>query len=316
MNREIARAGGVWRGREGAGRPTVVRPVRATVGRSEDGEVAAVAGRSATSSVALSPATLLGTHRLDLFGTTTTMDSSRDYQRAAPSSSTMQPLTHAALAGNQPPSPSRHPSAGLWSVLPATGHSDDGDDDHHHPQPPQLPPQPAPRHRTAREHYFGLNPSPRPSRFRAAVRRVVTDISFRIGERIGRAIGEHVVAARNEAAAESERRGAAAAASHGGPTVSAIPPQGREATRLERSRGRSRRRNSEQERDGRDARARHRQGRHGGPRGHEQTATNYEARRGRSRRRRSPDLRREDRVEPSSGRASRRRRREHRRSTS
>lgn len=82
------------------------------------------------------------------------------------------PVRRAASA-NQPPTPRQ---VAMWSVLGTTGHSDDGTHQHRT------------QHRTARERYYGLNPSPRRSSFRRAVRRVVTDFAFRLGERIGRRI--------------------------------------------------------------------------------------------------------------------------------
>lgn len=88
------------------------------------------------------------------------------------------PRRRRAALANDPPRPLQD---ALWSVLGATGHSDD-DDSGAGLTTTQL--------RTARERYSGgRNPSPRRSRFRRAVRRVVTDLSFRIGESIGRVIG-------------------------------------------------------------------------------------------------------------------------------
>ncbi|KAH8909641.1 hypothetical protein BR93DRAFT_924622, partial [Coniochaeta sp. PMI_546] len=235
-------------------------------------------------------------------------------QRAASSfhrSNAMQPPAHQPSAANQT-TVIPHDAA-FWSVLGATGHSENGDD------------QPA-RRRTAREHYYNLNPSPRPSRVRRALRRVVTGISFRIGERIGRRISERIVGQTQERTGENVE-GSRRVASRNQTTAT---PQRRNSRRQnpendghsrrvvshdhvpeEERRGRSRRRRSREGLEGADARAHHRSRRHG-----QRTVPGGPAaddtQRGRSRRRLSE---RETSRTALSDRAVNGRRRERRRST-
>ncbi|OIW33489.1 hypothetical protein CONLIGDRAFT_640609 [Coniochaeta ligniaria NRRL 30616] len=232
----------------------------------------------------------------------------RPLRHAGPSS---EPLTARALssATHHPTVPTHQPA--LWSLLAATGHSEVGAAGDDNDNPP-------PRRRTAREHYYGLNPSPRPSRFRAALRRVVTGVGFR---RIGRRIGSALMGRNAGECGEGSQR----AASHGHTSYRQMDEDDNDsrsshhAESRERTEGRDQHRGRSyrtQDMDGSDARARHHggSGRHGhrdasraGP-----AAADY-AQRGRSARR--VEDRETDEFE-APDRVHNGRRRDHRRETS